>query len=307
MALGQREQTVLHILREKGGISRSDLAIRLNVTRAAVTMLVNDMLERGLLIEQGEWHIENQLPSRGRRKRMVCINPNFKLALGITITPQTIFAGLSNLDGEVIDKLAVPNDCSDYRGLLEKLMSVINGIVKNNCISFDKLVGVGLSSEYSFNAKYETAAQSLTVLKKDLSHAAAVDFYCCETAEGVLRAEQLFGKEQGAMIVIGLNQKLKAAFGKDDSVFIGENGGLLSEVGGEEELVKALELFDISRVYGYSENNDRVKRAAEIILKLSNDRLNVKIATASQELVFLAGAAIAVEKGCFDGMAVLKA
>ena len=59
---------VLKILKQRGPTSRIDIAGTLELTRAAVTIITNEMIEQGIIQEIGEYkHITEKAP-RGRKK-----------------------------------------------------------------------------------------------------------------------------------------------------------------------------------------------------------------------------------------------
>ena len=59
---------VLKILKQRGPTSRIDIAGTLELTRAAVTIITNEMIEQGIIQEIGEYkHVTEKAP-RGRKK-----------------------------------------------------------------------------------------------------------------------------------------------------------------------------------------------------------------------------------------------
>lgn len=58
---------VLKILKQRGPTSRIDIAGTLELTRAAVTIITNEMIEQGIIQEIGEYkHVTEKAP-RGRK------------------------------------------------------------------------------------------------------------------------------------------------------------------------------------------------------------------------------------------------
>lgn len=47
----QNRQSILNILRNFGAISRADIAKKLNLTPAAITIIVNEMVREGIIKE----------------------------------------------------------------------------------------------------------------------------------------------------------------------------------------------------------------------------------------------------------------
>ena len=100
---------ILKVIRENGPISRVDIASALEITRAAVTIITNEMIEEGVLYEVGEAPVSLDNLQKGRRKILIDINPNYKFALGVSITEIGISIGLSNLNNDILDKSSMSN------------------------------------------------------------------------------------------------------------------------------------------------------------------------------------------------------
>ena len=88
----------LGILHEKGAMSRKRLAEHMNLTPAAITKIVGEMLEEGLLLE-GEIL---QSSGAGRREILIDLNPEAAVALGVLINLRQAIVSAVRLDGSVI-------------------------------------------------------------------------------------------------------------------------------------------------------------------------------------------------------------
>ena len=95
---------ILKVIKECGPISRVDIASALEITRAAVTIITNEMIEEGVLYEVGEAPVSLENLQKGRRKILIDIDSNFKFAVGASISENGVSVGLSNLKPEVLDK-----------------------------------------------------------------------------------------------------------------------------------------------------------------------------------------------------------
>ena len=65
---------ILRVIRESGPISRVDVASALEITRAAVTIITNEMIEEGVLVEIGEAPVNTEKLQKGRRPRCRTVN-----------------------------------------------------------------------------------------------------------------------------------------------------------------------------------------------------------------------------------------
>lgn len=141
----QNRMHVLKILKQRGPTSRIDIAGALELTRAAVTIITNEMIEQGIIVELGEYkHVAEKTP-RGRKKILIDINHNFKFTVGITVEEGLISVGLSTLAGAALDKR---NLTISEESTIEEIMSFVKksvrDILNDNCIEQSQLLGVGL-------------------------------------------------------------------------------------------------------------------------------------------------------------------
>ncbi|MGN0621079.1 MAG: ROK family protein [Porcipelethomonas sp.] len=136
---------ILSVIKEHGPISRVDIASTLKITRAAVTIITNEMIEEGVLYEVGEAPIVQENLQKGRRKILIDINPNFKFSLGVAIDEDFISIGLSNINGEVLDKDYISISSSTTA---EEIISyIVNGskkMIQNSCLDRSKILGLGI-------------------------------------------------------------------------------------------------------------------------------------------------------------------
>ncbi|WP_337484485.1 MarR family transcriptional regulator, partial [Porcipelethomonas sp.] len=93
---------ILRVIRESGPISRVDIASSMKITRAAVTIITNEMINEGVLYEVGEAPVSLENLQKGRRKILIDINENFKFAFGASISDELICVGLTNLNGKIM-------------------------------------------------------------------------------------------------------------------------------------------------------------------------------------------------------------
>ena len=141
----QNRMHVLKILKQRGPTSRIDIAGALELTRAAVTIITNEMIEQGIIVELGEYkHVSEKTP-RGRKKILIDINHNFKFTIGITIECDIVSVGLSTLAGAVLDKRNLTiNDESSYDEIVNFAKKATKEILADNCIDVTQLLGIGI-------------------------------------------------------------------------------------------------------------------------------------------------------------------
>jgi len=136
---------ILRVIRESGPISRVDVASELEITRAAVTIITNEMIEEGVLIEIGEAPINAEKLQKGRRKILIDINVNSRFALGATVDEKEVTVGLTNLNSDILDKSGMPIDeRTTSKDIINYIIKASNEMINNSCLTKDKVLGLGV-------------------------------------------------------------------------------------------------------------------------------------------------------------------
>lgn len=211
----QNRIKILQILQEEGAQSRIDLAKKMNITKAAVTLITSDMILDGILYEKGIQNKQN-LVSRGRRKILLDINENYKLVVGIVIENEYLYIGLTNLKGEALDKKQIILNEKSYIEILESIVYEINSLLKNNCLLLDKILALGvcISSNSGNFIEGNLIFDKLQKLKKDLAHAINLPICAQTTINASLIAEHLFANEKpqnSNILIIRYGKKIESA------------------------------------------------------------------------------------------------
>lgn len=141
----ENRASILNVLKTNGMISRKDIASIVRLTPAAVTILVNEMIEDGIIKEAGE--LEEDDKRAGRKKIMIDINYNYKYVLGISIDAEYINIGITNLNGDTITEANWPANMDDKMKPEEFL-----DIIANKCVNLfwkesilkENILGVGV-------------------------------------------------------------------------------------------------------------------------------------------------------------------
>lgn len=135
---------VLKILKQRGPTSRIDIASTLELTRAAVTIITNEMIEQGIIQEIGEYkHVTEKAP-RGRKKILIDINHHYKFVIGVTVEEDIVSVGLSTIAGAVLDKRNLPiNMDTPYEDIATFVDKSIREVLADNCLGKESILGIG--------------------------------------------------------------------------------------------------------------------------------------------------------------------
>lgn len=140
----QNRMQVLKILKRRGPTSRIDIANMLKLTRAAVTIITNEMMEQGIIVEIGEFKHTDEKAPRGRKKILIDINQNYKFVLGVCIEENIVSVGLSTLVGAVLDKRnKTIYKKTEYLEITDFIKTSLKGILVDNCLTTKDILGIG--------------------------------------------------------------------------------------------------------------------------------------------------------------------
>ena len=137
------KHAVLDLIRfTPGGISRVELAKKLELTRAAVTSIVNDLMGSGIIREA-----ERRSSSSGRPPIMLEINSERGIVAGVDMGATHLTIIIANFSGQLLAEKEIPLNISDGPELcIEKADAILKEVLKsiNSEISELSAIGVGV-------------------------------------------------------------------------------------------------------------------------------------------------------------------
>ena len=147
----QNRRQVLKLIKTMGPMSRIDIADTLHLTRAAVTIIINEMIEQNVLAEIGEEHRSStEKAPKGRKKILIDINRNFRFAIGAVIEDDCISVGLCTISGAVLDKSSADIKESDsIETIMDCISSAAEMLISNSCLDAESILGIGIGVEPS--------------------------------------------------------------------------------------------------------------------------------------------------------------
>ncbi|MBL3645702.1 ROK family transcriptional regulator [Bacillus sp. RHFB] len=132
---------ILNIIREKGPISRADIAKLTKLTPPTVSSFVKELLEAEIVIERnlGE-------SSGGRKPTLLTLSEDMFHVIGMDVGSQNIKTILTGITGKVIKKSIVPLPAqTTNEALLSLMIDSVSGILDHTKINEEKIVGIGVS------------------------------------------------------------------------------------------------------------------------------------------------------------------
>lgn len=121
-------------------LSRSDLANVLNLSRASITPIVNNLIDKGILVEVGQGQ-----SAGGRRPLLLDINRNVGYVAGIDIGATSIDIALADFNGDILDRKCEAADVSDEPEiLLERACDIVDSLIAEQEGAPRPLVAAGI-------------------------------------------------------------------------------------------------------------------------------------------------------------------
>ncbi|SKA93189.1 transcriptional regulator, MarR family [Caloramator quimbayensis] len=134
------KSTILKVIREKGPISRADIAKLTGLNPATVTNNVNILLEADIITETGIGD-----SSGGRKPILLELNKNAFYAIGVDMGLKRARAALINLCGEIIKSIDMPYGNSiDEKDVIKRIIELVNALLDVRNIDKNKILGIGI-------------------------------------------------------------------------------------------------------------------------------------------------------------------
>ena len=136
----ENRKLILNLIRKKP-ISRADIARQTGLTRAAVSLIINDLIEKDIIIERGI------VDSNNRRKPIYLgINTTCLYVIGVDITSKHCLVGVVSITGELIAQSEIDFTSlkNAYNGI-DIIVKKVQEIIKAN-VDPKKVLGIGISA-----------------------------------------------------------------------------------------------------------------------------------------------------------------
>lgn len=137
--------SVLNLVYHTDGISRKEIAARLGLTPAAITLIANEMISEGILMEQTA--IQNP-PRKGRKEISLIVPKNRFAAVGIYISQKKFRIICIDFNQNILfTETIYTGDCQGKSSLLlDKIARLLGDYLKHyDVLRSHTLVGIGIS------------------------------------------------------------------------------------------------------------------------------------------------------------------
>ncbi len=151
---------VFRLIAARQRISKQEIAAELNLSLPTTTQNLNSLKEEGLVAENGTFS-----SNVGRKARALSIVPDYRVAIGLDITPHHISMVSADLNGSIIDHVREKFDLNVSDDCCNRLAEKIRGFIRKNEILEEKILGMGIAIPgiISFDRKEIISAETMPI------------------------------------------------------------------------------------------------------------------------------------------------
>ena len=136
------QERVLRLLLTGGPIHRAEIARRLDVSRATVSTIVGEMLDRGVLVPS---EAPRGTDSDGRVRELVALHPHTGIAAGLGFTRDHAAVHLTDLEHHTIAALSASTDpAADAHERIEAGAALLKQALDSCGLERENLLGLGV-------------------------------------------------------------------------------------------------------------------------------------------------------------------
>jgi predicted NBD/HSP70 family sugar kinase len=225
---------VLRLLKEKGVLSRAEVARYLGLTRSTVTLVIGELIKKGLIAPTGEAFVTQVT---GRPGAALKLNGEGAFFLGVEIGANEVHLLLINLFGSIIHRETVPHRSTRPEVVCQDLVNLVLRVWSKQLKTSDRLRGVGFAVSGLINTqgvirKAPTLGWHDVDLKNELLVKLPLPAFAENDANAAALAELSFGGRVGYsdLCVLLLNFGVGAGIISERKLFRGYLG-LAGEIG----------------------------------------------------------------------------
>ncbi|GGC84148.1 serine/threonine protein kinase [Thalassobacillus devorans] len=218
---------ILKTIRERGPISRSEIAKQNKLSPTTVTSAVNELLEEGMVTVGGVGE-----SSGGRKPVYLQFAPDSKFILGVSITNSSIIIGKLNMEADVKDKEVYADDFQSHPDVIGYTLDRI-GDYLDSCEDLSLCLGVSIITPGIIDAKKGIIRNNAKMhleniaLKEMVEERFRLKAWIDNDANSIALAENKYG-HYGAkrnLIYIQMGDGIGSGIVIEDQIFRGSHGG----------------------------------------------------------------------------------
>jgi N-acetylglucosamine repressor len=216
---------LLRTIYEYDAISRADLARLTALTRATVSEVAGELIERGLVEEVGHGQV-----AIGRTPILLSVVDDARLAAAISVTNDEVHGALVNLRGALRQETRRPLARRDGETALAAIVAVAAELI---AAAGRPLLGIGINTPGLIDTASGTVLRAVGFgwdefpLGATLQRRFGLPVYVANDSHSLALAEYMFGAEQGTsnLVVIKVGRGIGAGIVLNGHLFAGEGYG----------------------------------------------------------------------------------
>lgn len=193
------KRLILNIVKKKP-LSRAELARTTGLTRASVTLLVEEFVKEGILIETGTAEADF-----GRKPMLLDLNPDCYYAVGVSIARDGCNIGIINFKGVLLYKRRVNlfANHSVYKNI-NIITENIKEIIMSSALPYERFLGIGVNTPGPVDIKNGTILNPPNFniwhnvnIAEEFNKALNMDVYLENNSTSLALAEKNYGNGTG--------------------------------------------------------------------------------------------------------------
>lgn len=164
----KNRSAILNLIYRSCGISRKEIAHRLNLTPAAITLITTDLINEGILFESSL----EQTNGRGRKEVLLEINSEKFASIGIYISTNKFNMACIDLRNNILFETTIfTADCHKRSSaILDKVCTILNEyLVQYDVFRTKTLLGIGISVKGIVNSLEGISVNSYGIWEENVN------------------------------------------------------------------------------------------------------------------------------------------
>jgi predicted NBD/HSP70 family sugar kinase len=222
------KRSLLEAVSDHGPLSRSELALRTGLSKAAITGLSRELIQDGAL-EESE---VASPPRQGRPSVLLRLNPAHGYFIGASIVEEPVTMVLTDFQGAVLGQRTAPWS-NDPQAIAGTIRDSIPHLLRGAGIPADRLRGIGVALSGLVNHDQDRCLHSANLGWIDLPVAAVVEqatgvpTFLENDANAVATGERLYGlaRDYRTFATVTFGDSIGCAHYVDGVLYRGHGGG----------------------------------------------------------------------------------
>lgn len=217
---------LLRVISESGPLSRTEMAIALGLSKAAMSGLARDLIDLGVLHEAGTVY------GQGRPSTRLDLQPEWAFFAGISLIQDPAPMILCDLGGKVIARIDMPLS-RDPQTIAQSIAKRLPELFNAHPLAAAKIGGIGIALSGFVDERQATCIQSTLLnwqgvpLADIIREHTGVNAFIENDAKAIAVHEKLFGstRDQQNFTVVSLGDGIGCAHVIDGRLYRGNHGG----------------------------------------------------------------------------------